>query len=192
MDTTTSGKARMVLPLHPQLMSRARRLTGNEADAKDLVQDAIEKALRTPRTPADDGEMRPWLNRVLTHLWIDRVRAAKVRRHVPLDDEGMCGPMFGFWNDEDTDGPASSAWGNVSLQDVRSALQEVPEPYRRAFQGHALDRRSYAELARELGIQPVTVGTRVLRARHQLRKILQARMGEERREEDLNVHRNVA
>jgi len=192
MDTTTSGKARLVVPLHPQLMNRARRLTGNEADAKDLVQDAIEKALRTPRTPAADGEMRPWLNRVLTHLWIDRVRAAKVRRYVPFDDEGTCGAMGGFANDDGADSGSSSAWGNMSLQDVRSALQEVPEPYRRAFEGHALDRRSYAELARELGIQPVTVGTRVLRARHQLRKILQARLADHPREHDLNVHRNVA
>lgn len=193
METTTNGKAKMVVPLQPQLLNRARRLTGNEADARDLVQDTIERALRTSRAPAAAGEMRPWLYRVLTHLWIDRVRATRRRRQVPFEEEGMAAA----WSEGPGESASSSAWRDMSLGDVTSALQEVTEPCRLAFQGHALDRRSYAELARELGVQPVTVGTRVLRARHQLRKILEAkileaRMGGHSAGCELNVHRNLA
>lgn len=188
MDTMTNGKARLVVPLQGQLLNRARQLTGNEADARDLVQDTIERALRTSRAPVADGEMRPWLYRVLTHLWIDRVRARKGRHQVPFQEEGM----VEVWSEEAGEGASTSAWRDMSVRDVISALQEVSEPYRRAFQGHALDRRSYAELARELGVQPVTVGTRVLRARHQLRKILEARMGGNATEYELNAHRTMA
>lgn len=175
METTASIKVDFVIPLQPHLLSRARHLTGNDADAKDLVQDTIERALRTSKAPTDGSEIRPWLVRVLTHLWIDRVRAMKVRRCVPFCEEKMSDVRF----DDKPDSDSAHAWRDMSLSDVTSALSEVPEPYRRAFQGHALDRRSYAELAREMGIRPVTVGTRVLRARQHLRRILETRMADQ-------------
>src|SRR3954464_3798448 len=123
MDTRTNGKAKLVVPLQRQLLNRARRLTGNEADAKDLVQDTIERALRTSHAPSDEGEMRPWLYRVLVHLWIDRVRATKGRRQVPFHDG-----MAPAWSEGSADSTSSSAWLDMSLGDVTSALQEVSEP----------------------------------------------------------------
>jgi RNA polymerase sigma-70 factor (ECF subfamily) len=176
METTrATGRTSFdsVIPLQTQLLSRARYLAGNEADANDLVQDTFERALRSERAPAQPVELRPWMMRVLTNLWIDRMRAQAVRRAVPYLDETMGDAFLAAATGE---APEEDKWSRVSIEDVCEALVEVPEPYRVAFRKHVFQRMSYAEIAEELGIPAMTVGTRILRARRRLRRILEERL----------------
>lgn len=173
MGTTGTTRATLAIPLQPILLSQAHRLAANDADARDLVQDTMERVLRTPAVPTNDFEFRRWVRRVMTNLWIDRVRARNARRHVPFCDQGVNPEALGATSDS-TDRPGG--WRDLSVVDVARALEDVPEPFRSAFQGHVFEHRSYVELAREMGIRPATIGTRVLRARRQLRDILQGRL----------------
>ena len=160
------------LPFRPQLFAHARRLTGNEADANDLVQDTFERALRAARRPKCPDEFRPWLMRVLNNLWIDRLRAARVREAVPYRDEALSpGQQAASAANSSREG-----WRDLSLSDIAAILSEVPEPHRTAFRLHALEHLSYAEVARVLGVVPATVGTRILRARRLLRTIAIAQL----------------
>lgn len=57
------------------------RVTGNAADADDLVQDTFRRALERP--PADlERPLRPWLATVATRLCIDALRRRQTRRYV--------------------------------------------------------------------------------------------------------------
>jgi RNA polymerase sigma-70 factor (ECF subfamily) len=161
----------------PELVRRARQLTGNDSEARDLVQDTFERVLRAARAPTALHEFRPWMIRMLTNLWIDRVRTLKRRRNVPLTDSLGLEPEA--LRDRD-----SRVWLSMTIEDVQNALAEVPEPHRSAYRKHAMEGRSYHELARELGVPTSTVGTRILRARRCLRRILEhkrARTSEVRR-----------
>ncbi|HET6280669.1 MAG TPA: RNA polymerase sigma factor [Polyangia bacterium] len=164
-----------VIPLQPQLLSRARYLAGNEADANDLVQDTFERALRSERAPANTAELRPWLMRVLTNLWIDRVRSQAVRRTVPFMEETMGDVVFSV----DNEGAEQDRWRRVSVADVAAALEQVPEPYQTAFRKHVFEHKTYAEIADELGVRAMTIGTRILRARRCIRRILVGRLATE-------------
>jgi RNA polymerase sigma-70 factor, ECF subfamily len=152
----------------PFLRALAIRLCRNESDAQDLVQDTFERALRSGH-----GERlrnpRAWLAAILHNLFIDRCRArgrALVRGTL---DEGAA--PAGEPEDD-----ADRAWIDVTLADVRAALAEVGANFRRVYEMHVFEHRSYEQIAAALGISRVTVGTRLNRARHRLRAALCARM----------------
>src|SRR5690606_33131572 len=64
----------------PLLQSLARRLCRSSLDPDDLVQDTLERALRSS-LPVDTNE-RAWLSRVMRNLFIDRLRQQATRREL--------------------------------------------------------------------------------------------------------------
>lgn len=150
----------------PYLTALARRLTGNAADASDLVQDALVRALRAEPPPAEQDALRPWLATILRHLHVDRLRQlAREPKQLSLDDAG---PLSAS-HDEEL--PLTEA---VSHEQLAQALAGLPEEFRRVFELHELEGRSYRDIAAALGIPVATVGTRLTRARLKLRELLRA------------------
>jgi RNA polymerase sigma-70 factor (ECF subfamily) len=155
----------------PQLLAIAERLCGSPADARDLVQDTLERAMRQG-IPDDVRNPRAYLATIMHNLFIDRCRAAK--RHPspePLDDAACASEIVSI---ETADEPA---WTRVTLDDVRAALAQIEPTFARVYAMHAFDHRSYEEIAGELAIERTTVGTRLNRARVKLRRILVERLG---------------
>jgi len=72
---------------------------------------------------------------------------------------------------EDVVAPDVSAptWKRYSVEDVWQALDELPESIRVPYQMHVFENADYAAISMRLGIPKGTVGTRLLRARHELR-----------------------
>ncbi|MEM9584378.1 MAG: sigma-70 family RNA polymerase sigma factor [Pseudomonadota bacterium] len=67
--------------LLPDLRAYAKALcVEHHEDAEDLVQDAIERALRTENRPHKLSELRPWIIRVARNLYYDELRKRRVRR----------------------------------------------------------------------------------------------------------------
>jgi len=89
MGPTTIDRAafdQTILPLQPGLMHLALGLTRDAGEARDLVQDAFERALRewTRFTPGSNA--RAWLSAILSRLFIDRWRRRKRQpRFVDID-----------------------------------------------------------------------------------------------------------
>lgn len=155
----------------PLLRSLARRLCRNEQDADDLVQDTFEHALRAD-PGAGRANPRGYLAVILKNLFIDRCRAlARSPKVSPLED--------GALHVHDAEPAATPAWSRASLADVKAALEELDDEFRRVYEMHVFEQRSYEEIARVLGIQRLTVGSRLTRARQRLRVILCRRLGEE-------------
>jgi RNA polymerase sigma-70 factor (ECF subfamily) len=161
--------SRDVLPLQPNLMRVALGLTRNAAEASDLVQDALERALRewsrfTPGTNA-----RAWVTAILSRLFIDGWRRRRRRPAlVSLDDMELAGPP-------PPDGCCDPApWDSVSDADLERAVAELPDPLRHVFRLNVVDHLSYGDISAALGIPVNTVGTRLMRARRRLRTTLEA------------------
>jgi RNA polymerase sigma-70 factor (ECF subfamily) len=149
----------------PALQAFAMRLCGASADARDLVQDTHERALRRFDTFAPGTNARAWLFTILHRAFIDRCRRRAVERRVDSIDE--------------VDVPAPEAsepppWANVSSEQLTRAVAALEDDFRSVYLMHARESLSYKEISERLGIPSSTVGTRLARARQKLRALLEA------------------
>lgn len=147
------------------IFSIALRLCGNACDARDLVQETFERALCHFDHFQEGMNGRAWLLTILRHLFINQCRVrAREQSHVPAEDleERIPAP-----EDE-----PPSAWAAFSLDHLLAAVEKLPEEFRKVYQLHAFEGRSYEEIALRLRIPKATVGTRLIRARRKLRELL--------------------
>jgi len=70
--------------MRPRLMGYAMKLTRNEDDAKDLVQETIAKAMESEYTYVSKFKMIEWLGTILHHIFYDYKRKEKRYPHLPL------------------------------------------------------------------------------------------------------------
>jgi RNA polymerase sigma-70 factor, ECF subfamily len=68
-----------------ELLSLARRLTGSDADAEDVLHDLIIGLPEAMRAYDERGRLRAWLRRVVVRMCLMRLRAARRRRETSLD-----------------------------------------------------------------------------------------------------------
>jgi RNA polymerase sigma-70 factor (ECF subfamily) len=166
-----------VMPHEKSLLRRGRRLVGNDADARDLVQETLERALRTFHGFRPGTAVWAWLRTIMNSVWIDgwrrRQAAAKIY-HLPSIDllaaaepEPEVGAGAGAGTDEEI------------LERLPEAIAQLPPIFRQVLELRLQANRSYGEIAECLGIPSRTVGTRILRARRQLRAILEKEISEE-------------
>lgn len=146
----------------PALRARAVQLCRSHFDAEDVIQEALLRALRTGSQLEDLTRARAWLLRIVTNTFLDHVRKQKRQpRQVDLlDDVPQPEPS------------EPSPWDSVGSQDLRAAIGELPDDTRETYRLYALENRDYADISRMQQIPTTTVGTRLYRARKQLRKLL--------------------
>jgi RNA polymerase sigma-70 factor (ECF subfamily) len=155
-----------VLPLLPVLRARARRLCGRrESEVSDLLQDCLERALRSfPRFQNGSNPMA-WLGTIMLNQFIDRRR--KVARQLPtqlLDESTIEAPA--------PDPEPLSA--RFTATHVRGALDRLHPTFRQIGTLHFFDGCSQREISERLNIPLGTVGTRVMRTKRKLRALLAA------------------
>lgn len=157
---------------HQVALSRhAERLCRSHADACDLVQDTFERALRAWDRLPGDANVGGWLVTILGNLFLDRCRRA---RTMPR--------LYVAWPAGELDVPAPETaaprpWAEITEDQVRAAVSALESDFRLPYELHALEGRSYREIADELGIPTSTVGTRLSRARAKLRRALLHHVG---------------
>lgn len=153
----------------PLLRAVARRLTGSDADAHDLVQDTLERALRHFDRFARGTNARAWLFTILHNLFIDRCRARRPEaRAQPVEDVPLAAPEL----------EPPPAWTQVTAEQVRDAVARLEPEFRTVYELRTLDGLSYDDIATRLGIPKATVGTRLSRARTRLRALLEPLVAE--------------
>jgi RNA polymerase sigma-70 factor (ECF subfamily) len=160
-----------VLPHEKALLRRARRLVGHEADARDLVQETLERALRTFHAFRPGTAVWAWLRTIMNSVWIDgwrrRQAAAKIC-HVPSVDLAAYEP----------EPPVADGIDEEILERLPEAIARLPPIFRQVLELRLQANRSYGEISDLLGIPSRTVGTRILRARRQLRAILEEQIAQ--------------
>ena len=159
--------AEEVLAFLDPLYATALRLTRNAADAEDLVQDTIVKALRAADRFRPGTNLKAWLYTILHNTWRNRVRDAA--RHTVDVDSTVVDEAAG-----QPDGPAAQDTPERILlratldADLQAALDELPDAYREAVWLRDVEEFSYAEMAEMLGVPIGTVMSRISRGRRLL------------------------
>ena len=158
--------------LQPRLYRFARSLTGDPEEASDLAQETTARALAALRSFTPGTNLRAWLFRILRNSYLNRRRAACLHPEAALLDLSPAGlqPTGGRLRPVEHD-----VLVRAELQDVLAAFRGLPERYATPLYLTAIEERSYAEVACELGVPVGTVMSRI----HRARQMLLARLAEE-------------
>ena len=165
-----------VLAQLDSLYRTARRMTNNQQEAEDLVQETMLKAFRFAHTYQRGTNLRAWLFRILNTSAINRYR--KQATH-PTTMSLPEGEDFYLYNRiKDLSGQELSAGAEDEVlsqyldEDVYKALNDLPPNFRMAVVLADIEGLSYKEIAEALEIPIGTVMSRISRARRQLQQSL--------------------
>jgi RNA polymerase sigma-70 factor (ECF subfamily) len=148
----------------------ARALTGDDADAEDLVQETYARALGKGSHFVPGTNVRAWLFRILRNLHVDgwrRARSNPVRDRLD-DEDAVAGDRGGepLRGDDELD-----RLRRVVAGDIEAALAALSVDARTVVLLD-LEGLSQEELAQVLGCEIGTVKSRLSRARARLRELL--------------------
>lgn len=153
---------REIEPSIPSLRRYARALVRDAAEADDLVQDCLERAIGRWDQRRPDGDPRGWLFSILHHLAVSRWRRLKRRGpHLALDAVGEAELAL----------PANQG-GDVRQSELLRALEALPEDHRAVLLLVGVEDLTYAQAAGVLGVPVGTVMSRLSRARERLAALL--------------------
>jgi RNA polymerase sigma-70 factor (ECF subfamily) len=160
-----------LVALVPELRARAMRLCGDRAAAEDVVQDAVERALRFADQYERGTNLRAWAFQILFSVFVTRWRRRRRERngleHLASDP---CA-----WTVPTPFGAPDTGPGALTAA-TRRKLDALPEGFRAVVIMVDLEDRSYRDAAKELGVPVGTVMSRL----HRGRKLLAAQFESER------------
>ncbi len=168
--------AEQAMEFAPQLYSAAMRMTRNRADAEDLVQETYLKGFRSFHTFEEGTNLRAWLFRILTNTYINKYRAKQ--RRPDETDLGEIEDLYLYRRMSSFDDPALGRSAEDSLMamladdQVKAALESLPDNFRLPVILADVDGFSYKEIAEILDVPIGTVMSRLHRGRKAMQKAL--------------------
>ncbi|HET6795226.1 MAG TPA: sigma-70 family RNA polymerase sigma factor [Acidimicrobiales bacterium] len=160
----------------PSLYSAALRMTRNAADAEDLVQETYLKAYRGFGSFQEGTNLKAWLYKILTNTFINSYRARKRR-----PEESDVDDVEELYLYRRLGGPEASVAGRSAEDqvmelftddEVKAALEALPEQFRLAVLLADVEGFSYKEIADIMEVPIGTVMSRLHRGRRALQKAL--------------------
>jgi RNA polymerase sigma-70 factor (ECF subfamily) len=146
--------------LLPRLRRFARVITRHVADADDLVQVAVEKALTHAGQWRPGSRMDSWMFGIMKNAWIDEVRARRRRDRFHAPEEAGA-----------TVGDSSAAARDIALS-VEAAMERLPDEQRMAIALVLVEGLSYRDAAGALDVPIGTLTSRLARGREALQALL--------------------
>ncbi len=177
------GKAREVrsefereaLPHLDALFGTAVRLTRNEKDAEDLVQDTVLRAYRFWGKFEKGTNCKAWLFKILTNTFINRYHKGKREQELALAaaaEESVTQDILAYEAHSATRDPEGALASRMLSDDVQRALDSIPTEFRLAVLLCDLEELSYKEIADIMECPVGTVMSRLYRGRRLLQRAL--------------------
>jgi len=151
------------------LFGYALTLTRNTTEAEDLVQETYLRATSAANRPDTDSNLKGWLFVIMRNAWLNQVRHKN------------SGPLFVDLESNDPPSSDTSGAGNnphvvylrkLDRQQVRKAIESLPDAYREIIVLRDIEGFTYQEIASVLDCPAGTVMSRLGRARGKLRELL--------------------
>jgi len=149
-----SGFQDELVSLLPRLRRFALATTNSRHDAEDLLQAVVERALRHGDSWQQGTRLDSWMFKIMQNLWLDELRAHR-RKSESL------GVIVDLAGEDGRD----SMTHQLQIDEVRAALQALPDDQRVIIALVVLDGMSYQQTATALGIPIGTVMSRLARGR---------------------------
>ena len=158
----------------------ALRLSGNDQDAQDIVQEAFTRAFEHKNSYDPKRPFEAWLNRILHNIFLDGVRRYEHKHKVSLDSQPPT-ENESSWADilpgKDVE-PVNFMIRTEEEKMVQQGLMMLPIHYRSAVTLYDIEGLSYDEIARVMKVPGGTVCSRIHQGRALLKKIILRMQGE--------------
>ena len=155
MDQPSSFESELAAVL-PRLRRFAHGLSRNPADADDLTQATIERALRSRAQWQPGTRMDSWSYRIMRNLWIDTARS-KARRdvHEAPEEDGV----------DVGEDPREAMAAAIDLKRIMAAMERLPDEQREIVALILVEGFGYREVSEMLDLPIGTVSSRLVRGR---------------------------
>ena len=162
---------RLMRDSYRQAYSVAYRLTGDSADAEDLVQEAFVRAFRFIHRYDDKLPFRSWMYRIIANAHIDLIRRRGKIKTSSLDHSGVDG-LQALEVPDHTYVPGTEMLNGSFSDTVQTGLNQMNPEFRLAVVLADIECLSYEEVAEIMETSVGTVRSRIHRGRVQLRNYL--------------------
>jgi len=165
---------RALVERHSRSLFRlAFRMTGNQQDAEDVVQETLLRAYRQLARFDERASFGTWLYRIATNCSLDLVRARKRRNETftPAAEDASTDPVASIPTTDPT--PERATLSGELRQRVAQAMNELSATERAAFVLRHYEGLHIEELSRVLECQPGAAKHSVFRAVQKLRRALE-------------------
>jgi RNA polymerase sigma factor (sigma-70 family) len=160
-----------------RLRNFIRRRVADPGDAEDILQDVFYELVEAYRMMKPVEQVTAWLFRVARNRITDLFRKRKPElladTSEAVNDDGEVLQLEDFLPSPDT-GPEAAYARNVLLEELETAIDELPEDQREVFIAHEVRGYSFKEIAEQTGVGVNTLLSRKHHAVLQLRERLQA------------------
>lgn len=137
------------------------RITGNEEDAEDVLQEAFVSAFRNLESYRGDATFGAWLKRIVVNKSINVLKkrkeyviAQEVEFDVPVEE------------------PATDYMPELSVEKVKRCMEMLPDGYRSVLSLYLLEGYDHEEIAGIMGITESTSKSQLNRAKGKLKELL--------------------
>lgn len=172
---------KQALPLLDELYGSALRLTRKKEAAEDLLSEVYERAWKSFHQFEPGTNLRAWLYRILTNTYINHYRS-KQREPLMIEldrpddhEDGSAGDLYDKIVGASPnlfDNPDAVLANRILDQDLRHAIDDLPEDFRMAVLLSDVRNFSYQDIADMLNIPIGTVRSRIFRGRRLLQQAL--------------------
>ncbi|MFH2056105.1 MAG: sigma-70 family RNA polymerase sigma factor [bacterium] len=160
--------------VHTEALYRAAlRMTKNESDAQDLIQETMLRAYKNFDRFEEGTNCRAWLFKIMTNTFINIYRSKqKESTSVSFDDVDDNFLYSQLENATETGDPERDFLAKMIDEDVVEAIEQLPPEFRMVVVLAFYEGYAYQEIAEILDIQVGTVKSRLHRGRKMLQKLL--------------------
>ena len=163
----------LVRATYTDVYALAYRLTGNEEDARDVVQEAYLRAYKGLRRFREEAKFSTWMYRITANCANTAMTKGKKHRHEELDDETS------VVDSRPEHDPEAVGDAELLRTRVNQALEELPDRLRAVVVLRDVYDLPHQAIAEELGISEAAAKVRLHRARRRLKERLFPKSGEE-------------
>ncbi len=140
----------------------AYRITGNEDDADDALQEGFISAFKNLESYRADASFGSWIKRIVINKAINLLKRRKMET-LPDNDQ---------WDIPEEEIEENSAYTDLTVDRVKKSIQQLPDGYRAVLSLYLLEGYDHQEIAEILGVGESTSKSQLNRAKNKLRELL--------------------
>lgn len=171
------GAIRAIIKANNQRLYRlARGILRDDAEAEDVVQETYIRLFTHLEDFRGDSSLTTWLSRIAINESLGRLRKRKavLLAHASAQASAQ---IIQFPQSSDVNDPEKTMAQREIQRVVERAVDELPDPFRLVFIARVMEGMSVEATAELLDLNPVTVKTRLYRARTMLRDRVERQVG---------------